>query len=278
MFGFWQENDFLCWWNHHSARYGLIDPDGVFPRPEQPWHLSPSYSMLGTSRRSIGGAIIDTVTLKSLEDHHRYTFLPLTFLLRNTRPVGHQVSNFLHRNNFDCNERIYENVHQILVIGILWEQWPTALHSRLVPHASKRSSVLTVPVRMNSENQWTQNHFFLFSVDVNQCTIFFLSKTSAFLFMYCYGVFAGVCRTSDFIIAVGGFEFNSIDAATILLHINGRHSHSGSSAAIDIPITKCSRPQCSVQPWPPPLCQPCSCLCPLEHHCNCEYGMHSKIL
>jgi hypothetical protein len=48
--------------------------------------------MLGTSRRSIGGAIIDTVTLKSLEDHHRYTFLPLTFLLRNTRPVGHQAS------------------------------------------------------------------------------------------------------------------------------------------------------------------------------------------
>jgi hypothetical protein len=75
-----------------SARYGLIDPDGVFPRPEQPWHLSPSYSMLGTSRRSIGGAIIDSVTVKSLEEHHRYTFLPLTFLLRNTRPVGHQAS------------------------------------------------------------------------------------------------------------------------------------------------------------------------------------------
>ncbi len=137
---------------------------------------------------------------------------------------------------------------------------------------------LTVPVRMNWENQWTQNHFFLFSVDVNQCTIFFLSKTSGFLFMCCYGVFAGVSRTSDFIIAVGGFEFNSIDAATILLHIDGRHSHSGSSAAIDIPITKCSRPQRSLQPWSPPLCQPCSCLCPLEHDCNCEYGMHSKRL
>ncbi len=93
---YWQEISRFCWWWNCSARYGLIDPDGVFPRPKQSWHLSPSYSMLGASRRRIGGAILDSGTLRSLEEDHRPSslFMPLILLLRNTRPVGHQVSQF----------------------------------------------------------------------------------------------------------------------------------------------------------------------------------------
>ncbi|KAG0603647.1 hypothetical protein M758_10G110100 [Ceratodon purpureus] len=74
-----------------SGRLGSFGhlEEGMFRRP-QSWHLSPSYSSLG-SRRRIGGATLDTVSVRSLEDKH-YPIFPLSFLLRNTRPVGQQAS------------------------------------------------------------------------------------------------------------------------------------------------------------------------------------------
>ncbi|KAG0610062.1 hypothetical protein M758_7G036100 [Ceratodon purpureus] len=63
--------------------------EGLLRRP-QSWHLCPSYSSSG-SRRRIGGATLDMVSVKSLEDRH-YPMFPLSFLLRNTRPVGQQAS------------------------------------------------------------------------------------------------------------------------------------------------------------------------------------------
>ncbi|KAG0575849.1 hypothetical protein KC19_5G035100 [Ceratodon purpureus] len=58
-------------------------------RRRQSWHLSPSYSSLGIGRRRIGGATLDAVSIRSLEDRH-YNIFPVSCLLRNIRPVGHQ--------------------------------------------------------------------------------------------------------------------------------------------------------------------------------------------
>ena len=54
------------------------------------WHLGPSYSSLGIGRRRIGGATLDAASVRSLEDRH-YNIFPVSCLLRNIRPVGHQV-------------------------------------------------------------------------------------------------------------------------------------------------------------------------------------------
>ncbi len=117
--------------------------------------------------------------------------------------------------------------------------------------------------------------------------IFFLLQTQCILILMCHCVcvcvvwvffFAGVCRACDFIIAIGGFEFNSIDTAAILLNVSWGDSYRGSSAAIGILTTQHCRPQCSLQPWSPSRCQPCSCICPLEYYCDCKYGTQLKLL
>ncbi|KAL3690273.1 hypothetical protein R1sor_016582 [Riccia sorocarpa] len=67
-------------------------PPGVpenFPRAQ--WQLSDSYLQLSLSRRRIGGALLDAASLPHLEDRKDFTF-PLSLLLRNLRPVGHQAT------------------------------------------------------------------------------------------------------------------------------------------------------------------------------------------
>ncbi|OAE22834.1 hypothetical protein AXG93_496s1300 [Marchantia polymorpha subsp. ruderalis] len=75
-----------------SPGLSLLAAPGVpenFP-PAQ-WQSTESYSQLNLSRRRIGGAILDAVTLPSLEDRKDLMF-PLSILLRNLRPVGHQAT------------------------------------------------------------------------------------------------------------------------------------------------------------------------------------------
>ncbi len=246
----------FCWWWNCSARYGLIDPDGVFPRPKQSWHLSPSYSMLGTSRRRIGGAILDSGTLRSLEeDHHPCSlFVPLILLLRNTRPVGHQASQFPAQKILPfwlpvrINQRIFET-KLFWRMNLLQCQWQ---HTRTYSSCCKPNAF------------WFLCAIVCVCVCVCVCVL-------------CACFFAGVCRACDFIIAIGGFEFNSIDTAAILLNVSWGNSDRGSSAAIGILTTQHCRPQCSLQPWSPSRCQPCSCIRPLEYYCDCKYGTQLKL-
>lgn len=73
-----------------SIRYMPSDHDDGFNAPQQ-WQFSQGYSQLGISRRRIGGAVLDFSSLKSLE-YRRDFFFPLSFLVRNARPVGHHAS------------------------------------------------------------------------------------------------------------------------------------------------------------------------------------------
>lgn len=76
------KSQFMC-----RSNYSPVPRVGDFP-PAQ-WQLSQSYNQLNASRRRIGGAILDAVTLPSLEDKGDKLFS--TVLVRNVRPVGHQV-------------------------------------------------------------------------------------------------------------------------------------------------------------------------------------------
>lgn len=75
-----------------SISYMPSDHEGRFNAPQQ-WQYSHGYSQLGVSRRRIGGAVLDSSNLRSLEDRRDF-FFPVSLLLRNARPVGHHVSIF----------------------------------------------------------------------------------------------------------------------------------------------------------------------------------------
>jgi len=81
-----------------SISYMPSDHSGRFNSPQQ-WQFSNSFSQLVVPRRRIGGAVLDSNTLRSLEDR-RALFFPLSLLLRNARPVGHHVNflNLLHNH------------------------------------------------------------------------------------------------------------------------------------------------------------------------------------
>lgn len=74
----------------YSISYMPADEDGRFNAPQQ-WQYSQGYSQYGVSRRRIGGAVIDTSNLRSLDERRDFC-LPVSLLLRNARPVGHHVS------------------------------------------------------------------------------------------------------------------------------------------------------------------------------------------
>ena len=46
-------------------------------------------------RRRINGGILDSYNLRTLKDR-KDIFYPLSLVVRNTKPVGHQVQNLLH--------------------------------------------------------------------------------------------------------------------------------------------------------------------------------------
>ena len=75
-----------------SISYMPSDHEGRFNAPQQ-WQYSHGYSQLGVSRRRVGGAVLDSGNLRSLEDRRDF-FSPVSLLLRNARPVGHHVSIF----------------------------------------------------------------------------------------------------------------------------------------------------------------------------------------
>jgi hypothetical protein len=97
MYGSFAQNDsllkpklrpsYMC-----RSNYSPTGRVGDFP-PAQ-WQLSQSYSQLSASRRRIGGAVLDAVTLPSLEDKTGIISY-FSVLLRNVRPVGHQVSRYI---------------------------------------------------------------------------------------------------------------------------------------------------------------------------------------
>ncbi|KAL2610427.1 hypothetical protein R1flu_029000 [Riccia fluitans] len=75
-----------------SAGMSFFPTPGVpenFPRAQ--WQSSESYLQLSLSRRRIGGALLDAASLPHLEDRKDLAF-PLSLLLRNLRPVGHQAT------------------------------------------------------------------------------------------------------------------------------------------------------------------------------------------
>jgi len=76
----------------YSISYMPSDEDGRFNAPQQ-WQFSHGYSQYGVSRRRIGGAVLDSSNLRSLEERRDFCF-PVSLLLRNARPVGHHVSIF----------------------------------------------------------------------------------------------------------------------------------------------------------------------------------------
>ena len=59
-------------------------------RPPQQWQNSQNYAQVGVSRRRNGGAIRDSVTLRTLKDRRDFSF-PVSLFLRNARPIGHHV-------------------------------------------------------------------------------------------------------------------------------------------------------------------------------------------
>jgi hypothetical protein len=72
-----------------STNYTHVDQEDLF-RPPPQWQFTRGYSQLGSSRRRIGGAVLDAVSLRSLE-YRRDPLFPLSLIFRNSRPVGHQV-------------------------------------------------------------------------------------------------------------------------------------------------------------------------------------------
>ncbi|CAM6085481.1 unnamed protein product [Calypogeia fissa] len=83
-----QRSDFIDSPNALSS-YSPSQRVGDFP--PAPWQLSQSYAQLSASRRRIGGAVLDTVTLPSLEDKSNM-FFSFSILIRNLRPIGHQAA------------------------------------------------------------------------------------------------------------------------------------------------------------------------------------------
>jgi hypothetical protein len=74
-----------------SISYMPLDHSSGRFNSSQQWQFNNGYSEIGVPipRRRIGGAILDSNTLRFLEDKRDLLF-PLLLLLRNTRPIGHQ--------------------------------------------------------------------------------------------------------------------------------------------------------------------------------------------
>jgi hypothetical protein len=73
-----------------SMNYTHVDQEDLF-RPPPQWQFTRGYSQLGSSRRRVGGAVLDAVSLRSLE-YRRDLLFPLSLIFRNSRPVGHQAT------------------------------------------------------------------------------------------------------------------------------------------------------------------------------------------
>ncbi len=102
-----------------STNYTHVDQEDLF-RPPPQWQFTRGYSQLGSSRRRIGGAVLDAVSLRSLE-YRRDPLFPLSLIFRNSRPVGHQVCNI--------NPPSLKYMWVVLYLFLHWVAWVVSFSS-----------------------------------------------------------------------------------------------------------------------------------------------------
>ncbi len=102
-----------------STNYTHVDQEDLF-RPPPHWQFTRGYSQLGSSRRRIGGAVLDAVSLRSLE-YRRDPLFPLSLIFRNSRPVGHQVCNI--------NPPSLKYMWVVLYLFLHWVAWLVSFSS-----------------------------------------------------------------------------------------------------------------------------------------------------